>query len=173
MGKNDSKGMISLPCRWDGSVIIVTIVVLLTFAAMFFLDSICPGIDAPSWYKPFIILLVLISVVGTLLYMPIRLNADAERVWLQKGFGTLRITMDEILEVRLLEKNEIKGALRLFGSGGFLGYLGNFWNRSLGRYCMYATDLNSLILIITPQRKYIFSCTLPNEFVDFVQTRIR
>ena len=48
------------------------------------------------------------------------------------------------------------------------GYIGRFRNNKLGNYSMYVTDMNNLILVCTGNKKYVFSCSRPQEFVELL-----
>ncbi|WP_300681723.1 PH domain-containing protein [uncultured Rikenella sp.] len=105
--------------------------------------------------------------------MPIRLKADGEKVTVSRLFGALEIPLSEVISVGPISKSDIDGSIRTFGSGGFFGYLGRFRNKTLGRYTMYATELKHLVLVRTRQKKYLFSCTRPEEFVAYVRARLK
>ena len=100
--------------------------------------------------------------------MPMRLKANDEKVTVRRLFGSLEIPLNEVIDTRRIFKSEIDGSIRTFGSGGLFGYLGRFKNDRLGNYTMYATELNNLILVRTNNKKYVFSCSCPQEFVEFV-----
>ncbi len=38
---------------------------------------------------------------------------------------------------------------------------------------MYVTDMNNLILVRTGNKKYVFSCSRPQEFVEFVNLQLK
>ena len=105
--------------------------------------------------------------------MPIRLKANDEKVTVRRLFGSLEIPLNEVIETRRIFKSDINGSIRTFGSGGLFGYLGRFKNDRLGNYTMYATELNNLILVRTSNKKYVFSCSRPQEFVEFVNLQIK
>ena len=52
-------------------------------------------------------------------------------------------------------------------------YIGRFRNNKLGNYSMYVTDMNNLILVRTGNKKYVFSCSRPQEFVGFVNLQLK
>ncbi len=105
--------------------------------------------------------------------MPIRLKVDGEKIAVSRLFGALEIPLSEVTSVAPISKSYIDGSIRTFGSGGAGGYLGRFKNKTLGRYKMYATELTHLVLVRTRQKKYVFSCTQPQEFVAYVQARLK
>ncbi len=125
------------------------------------------------WLKYLLLLVFLITVLGLLGYMPIRLKAGRDKIAVSRLFGALEIPLSEVTSVVPISKSYIDGSIRTFGSGGAFGYLGRFKNKTLGRYTMYATELKHLVLVRTRQKKYVFSCTRSQEFVAYVQARLK
>lgn len=124
------------------------------------------------WLKYLLRMVFLFAVIGVVGYMPIRLRANDEKITLKRLFSPIEVPLNEIMEIAQIPKSYIKGSIRTFGSGGAFGFLGRFKNARLGRYTMYATDLKKLILIRTDDKNYVFSCTRPQEFVEFVEKRL-
>jgi hypothetical protein len=56
----------------------------------------------------------------------------------RRAWRALRLPVSTIAAVSVLDVPS-RGALRLFGVGGFFGSYGLFWNRALGRFRLYAT----------------------------------
>lgn len=71
-------------------------------------------------------------------------------VWFeeQEGQYVLRLvamsmTFDKaVYEASPISSDEVDGAIRLFGSGGYFGFTGWFWSRRLGRFRCFASTLN-------------------------------
>lgn len=164
---------ISLPFNWSGGVWAVTIVTLVVLAGTgFYLESL-QWPRSMLWLKYLLTIILLTTVIAGVGYMPIRLKANDEKVTVRRLFGSLEIPLHEVIDTRRIFKSEIDGSIRTFGSGGLFGYLGRFKNDRLGNYTMYATELNNLILVRTNNKKYVFSCSRPQEFVEFVNLQIK
>ncbi len=164
---------ISLPFHWSGAVWAMTLVFLLVLVGVgFHLESLGWPTEV-LWLKYLLFLVFLVSFWVVLGYMPIRLKADGEKIAVSRLFGALEIPLSEVISVAPISKSYIDGSIRTFGSGGAGGYLGRFKNKTLGRYTMYATELKHLVLVRTRQKKYVFSCTQPEEFVAYVQARLK
>lgn len=164
---------ISLPFNWSGGVWAVTIVTLVVLAGTgFYLESL-QWPRSMLWLKYLLTIILLTTVIVGVGYMPIRLKANDEKVTVRRLFGSLEIPLNEVIETRRIFKSDINGSIRTFGSGGLFGYLGRFKNDRLGNYTMYATELNNLILVRTSNKKYVFSCSRPQEFVEFVNLQIK
>lgn len=164
---------ISLPFNWSGGVWAVTIVTLVVLAGTgFYLESL-QWPRSMLWLKYLLTIILLTTVIAGVGYMPMRLKANDEKVTVRRLFGSLEIPLNEVIDTRRIFKSEIDGSIRTFGSGGLFGYLGRFKNDRLGNYTMYATELNNLILVRTNNKKYVFSYSCPQEFVEFVNLQIK
>ena len=62
-----------------------------------------------------------------------------------------------------------KGAVRLFGNGGFFSFTGLFWNRKLGFYRAFATDPARAVVLKFAQRTLVIT---PDDTLHFI-VRIR
>lgn len=60
----------------------------------------------------------------------------------------------------------LKGSIRNFGNGGLLSFSGFFWNKTLGSYRLYATDINNAVLIKLPGRVIVITPDNPDRFMQ-------
>lgn len=59
--------------------------------------------------------------------------------------------------------------MRVCGSGAFFGWWGWFRNKELGRFMMYAGNLDKLIYVeLINGKKYVFSCDDPQTMAAAV-----
>lgn len=163
--KNNS---ISVPFHWSGVVWAITIVTLIVLAGAGFYIASLNWPTVMLWLKYLLTIVLLTTVIVGVGYMPIRLRANDEKISVRRLIGSLEIPLNKVVETRRISKSCIDGSIRTFGSGGLFGFLGRFKNGRLGNYTMYATELNNLILVQTSSKKYVFSCSRPQEFVEFV-----
>lgn len=164
---------ISVLFHWGGSVLAITIVALVIIIGT---GIHLNAMDFPAivlWLKYLLCGVLFVTVVIGVGYMPIRLKANSEAVTVTRLFGPLKVPMNEIIEVKRIPKSEIDKCIRTFGSGGLFGYLGKFKSDNLGHFTMYATDLSNLILITTPNKKYVFSCSRHKELIEYVNMRLK
>lgn len=161
----------SSPFRWSGTTIIITLAALALLAGACVFLKVYKWPTALLWFKCLLIIVFLSTVVIGVGFMPIKLTANENIVSVKRLFGALTIPRSEIVESRELLKPEIVKSVRTFGSGGLFGYLGHFSNSIIGEYTMYATDLDHLVLIRTHNRVFVFSCSNPQEFIDYLQRK--
>lgn len=159
----------SFRCSWSiGVIAITTITVIILIVSLYIIGN----KDFPSsmlWLEYLLIITLAVTILGGLCYMPTRLTIQKDNITLHKFYGSINIPIKDIIEIKTIPSSDIRSSIRLFGSGGMFGYLGIFRNPRFGKYTMYATNLNELILIRTSKNKYIFSCSHHKEFVELVQ----
>ena len=160
---------ISFTCPWSlGVTVITTIIIIILIASTYFIWT----DDFPSsmlWFKYTLIVVFIVTIIGGLGYMPIRLTIENDKIILYRLFGAINIPIKDIIEIKAIPKSETAFSIRIFGSGGLFGYLGRFKNPKLGSYTMYATNMNKLIFIRTSRKKYVFSCKNKDEFIESVK----
>lgn len=127
------------------------------------------GTDKLIWIKYTLIIIILATIIGVLLLMPLRLNIESNKITLHRLIGSINIPFKDIIELKAIPNSETAYSIRIFGSGGLFGYLGKFRNKNLGNYTMYATNLNELILVRTNRKTYVFSCKNRDEFIESFQ----
>ena len=165
---------VSFPCTWSKTTKIITIGMLLLFTlSLLFLWT----INFPE-QMAFMKYLLSILIVGLPLaflgfMMPLRLSVNKESLSVKLLFGSLRIATNEIVEIKRVSKSYLNNSIRVFGSGGFCGYLGKFKHTTSGNYTIYATDPNEMMLIRTVKNNkdniYVFSCANADEFIKCVE----
>ena len=154
---------ISIPFHWSGGILAITIVVSIILVGTGFYIASLNWPTVMLWLKYLLIIVFFIAIIVGVGYMPIRLKADNGKI----------ILLSEVVEVVRISKSDINGSIKTFGSDGFFGYIGRFRNNKLGNYSMYVTDMNNLILVRTGNKKYVFSCSRPQEFVEFVNLQLK
>ena len=107
--------------------------------------------------------LFILLAIWVLLTMPRYLVIDSKSIVITHLIGQTVILKSDIVEVRAIERSELRGSLRLFGSGGFFGWFGVFRNSKFGVYRLYCGQLENLYLIKTLTRNYIISSSVPIE----------
>lgn len=79
------------------------------------------------------------------------------------GFDTA-LALDDLRVVRGVA-DDVRGSLRLWGNGGLFAITGWFWNRRLGRFRMFATDLSRAVLLEFARRKVLVTPHDPQAFI--------
>lgn len=142
----------------DWFVIIISIVVFLTLAMTI---SIIPWNSLGS-----IILFCLIALCLAygLAVMPIWIKVTDKTIRVQQLLGHKTFKKADIT-IQPIEKENLKGSIRVFGSGGYGGYTGWFRNKHLGKYFMLILNQKELALIQTQSgKKYVIN--YPHQLLD-------
>ena len=118
-----------------------------------------------------IVLLVVMSTVG-LFYMPMSISTDKYTIHINRSLKIKTIPMANVKSVRLCPPT--MGAIRIFGSGGFLGYWGWFKERDLGKYFAYYGRSSDCFLVeLKDGRKYMLGCKNAPKMVEYIQSMIK
>lgn len=147
--------------------IILTIVVIFAFIA-----GCC--YTYPHQKSVFYTLLVaLVLMVGFgLFFAPMAIKADSGAITVFSPLKTHTIPMAEIESIELFKP--IMGAVRICGSGGFMGYWGIFSEEDIGKYTAYYGKASDCFLVkLTTGQKYMLGCENPSEMVDYIKSVIK
>lgn len=103
-----------------------------------------------SGYMPFGFLIGISLLILVISYSlsPRSVGADREGLWIRRRFGLKKIMRKEILDVRLPEGDEMRGAVRTFGNGGLFGYAGYFRNSRMGSMLWFCTRRSNYVLVV-------------------------
>jgi len=89
---------------------------------------------------------------------PRKLIIHSNNIEIRKFIGKIIIPKEDIETIYQIKPDMIKNSIRIFGSGGFGGYLGKFRNSTIGNYQMYITEKKHLVLIKTKDINYVVNC---------------
>ena len=113
---------------------------------------------------------LLALTVGVTVYAvamwPRSITVGDGRLTLSKGIGRLSLPLKDITAIE--RASGFSFDIRLFGSGGVLGYTGWFLNAKAGRYMSYVGEYSDAFLVRTAGRNYVMSSERPDELVAAV-----
>lgn len=99
--------------------------------------------------------------------IPSSIESDDESITIMFPIHHITLPKSEIAEIKPIDYSDLRGSLRLFGIGGIkfgrndILLTGHFSNRTFGKYEMYCTSSEDLILITTAKgRKIVTNCSL-------------
>lgn len=105
--------------------------------------------------------MVFIPILSGLFISPLYIKINDEQLQIRKPVTSIKIPIEDIVLIKKITIKEISNAERLFGSGGFFGYVGYFRNNTFGKFIMYSTEKINLIQIKTHDKIYVISCRNP------------
>ncbi|NBR84552.1 MAG: hypothetical protein EBS84_09540 [Proteobacteria bacterium] len=157
------------PLAKSVKVISTTVVVILLAATV----AGCLGLPArtPAFVQWFAVLLPPLILLASL---PFKVSgylvSDRELTILRLGWCN-RIPLTELVSARA-DPSAMNGSVRVCGSGGLFGYFGWFWNRPLGIYRAYCTDLSLCVVVKLRTRTIVLTPDSPAKFVAALNARI-
>ncbi|MBQ8646483.1 MAG: hypothetical protein IJ476_09005 [Bacteroidales bacterium] len=115
--------------------------------------------------------LALMLLLG-LYYMPLSIGADRYAIYINRSLRIKAIPMQEVKSVRICPPT--MGALRISGSGGFMGYWGWFRERDLGIYfACYGRSGDCFLVELHSGRKYILGCRNASQMVEHIRQFVK
>ena len=162
----------SRTCRfhWSPSVVLITVVCLLFMAGGIWIVAIQ---QIPEWWG----ILFKSAVIGGIIFalgycvtlIPLELKWSASGIRITRLFSSTVIPIREVRLVKRFPSACVQSSVRTCGSGGLFGFLGHFKNEEVGRYVMYATELDNLVMVRTSGKTYVFSCVKREEFISEIR----
>lgn len=122
---------------------------------------------------PFLILLsmYLILIVTGLIYAPVSICADTETIVLKSILRRRKLLLRDVESVQMFSPT--MGAIRIIGSGGFMGYWGIFKEGDIGRYMAFYGKASDCFLVrLKNGDKYVLGCENPQAMADYIQSRL-
>jgi len=107
---------------------------------------------------------LLATVLITALYTIRGYTVTPEAILVHRLLWATRLPRERLVSA-VSEPGAMKGSLRLCGNGGMFSFSGWFWNKRLGRYRAYVTDLNRTVVLRWEGRMAVVSPGDPEGFV--------
>jgi hypothetical protein len=113
----------------------------------------------------------LVSCIGAALlflafaFSPRQYLIQDRSVVVKRGIGKVTISLDGIREARVATTDDLRGAYRLWASGGLFGYYGLFSTPKLGNCWWYVTNRRNAVVVVTAEKTTLFS---PNDVTGFL-----
>ena len=148
--------MILYKAPWDRTLKVVscaTTVTLLAVAAMPL-----PGLAWP------VRVLALASLVGTLPFAVRGYEIRDGALLIRRLFWNTRIELAGLQSVQH-DPTVLCHSLRTCGNGGLYSFTGWYWNRKIGIYHAYATDLKRAVVLTFARRRVVVTPDRPEDFV--------
>lgn len=156
---------------WSTSVKIISVAVMaiLLVASLAVAPALPPKVPAFSrWLLGMMPLLIILS---TLPFVVRGYALGARELEIRRFGWSNRIPFADIVSAEA-NPDAMNGSLRLCGSGGLFGFFGWFWNRQLGMYRAYCTDLKRCVIVRLRTRTIVVSPDEPERFVVELTARL-
>lgn len=113
--------------------------------------------------------IVLALILVSYAYSPRGYTLDPGFAVVRRLAGAVNIPLADIQEVRTANAEDVRGCIRLWGSGGLFGYYGLFRTSKLGKCTWYVTDRKKLVVLITRTKTFLLSPDDVNGFISAVR----
>lgn len=153
---------VTLRVRWSIAVKIITLLVVIVISYAEYALIVNGKI-----FLPIVITVVSLLVVAC---TPISVTLNHSEFVLKKIIGKIHIPYHQI---ETIEPFVFTNNIRLFGSGGFCGYIGFFFNDEKGRYYAYIGNVKQSFYIATKSKKYAFSCENTPFVIETIKNHIQ
>lgn len=119
-----------------------------------------------------ILSVLLILVILTLLYGAWAVEADPRYIKLASPLKSKKLPMRDVQSAERFQPT--LGAVRLLGSGGYLGYWGIFKEGDIGRYyAFYGKASDCFIVRMKNGDKYVLGCNNPDRMVEYILSQLQ
>lgn len=123
--------------------------------------------DAEPWIKWVIGVGVAMMVTAPLLYAPVSISVDAQRISIRRPLMVKHIPLSEVAAVRMCPPTMAES--KLCGSSAYFGYWGWFSQTDTGRYFAYYGKASDCFLItMRDGRKYLLGCNDGASMAGFI-----
>jgi hypothetical protein len=153
---------VSAPVRFSASYDrTTTIVTALTCVAM--------AVATYVSQKPFVAWISAAIIAAGYAYSPQRYEVGDGMIVVKRLIGNVRVPLDHLREARLITPEDLRGAIRLWGSGGLFGYYGIFRTSKLGNCRWYVTNRATMLVVVTKSKTTLYSPDDPDGFLAAVR----
>ena len=156
------------PCNWDNKSILMTILIFIVWGTLPFIQQ---HDSFQNYTLNLVGILIFILVICGIYYCPKYIEATNSLLIIGKLISKKVLPLADIASVTPYQHTMNFGAP--LGSSGFMGYWGHYRNQELGKFSVYGTSLDQLILVILKSGKqYVISCKNAEEMSNQINLRL-
>ncbi|MBR5856826.1 MAG: hypothetical protein IKY70_06105 [Bacteroidales bacterium] len=146
--------------------IITTLLSIIIFVALIFVNN------PPMYIRLSLVAILVMILLAGLYYAPLSIAADKYAIYINRSLRIKTIPMKEVKSVKISPPT--MGAIRICGSGGFMGYWGWFKERDLGKYfAYYGRSSDCFIVELKDGSKYMLGCKNAPQMADYIKSLIK
>ncbi len=168
-----NKKFYTVPFVWDKTLWVMTFAVFGLWLGIsgWLLFMTLSSADAISYITPLVLLNVVFlpTIIVCEGLAPQRLEIGEGGIVILRRYCSVALDRSEIKSVEPLTKNDMRGAIRTCGVGGFFGYFGHYYSSKLGSFRLFATSFQNLYLIkLWSGKSVVISCAEPDKMDIFL-----
>lgn len=156
------------PCNWNSVSVVMTILLFAMWGAIPFLHQ---RYVTHDFALDIVAVLIFLCFVCGLYFCPKYVEVSNSLLTIGKLISKKIIPLADIASVTPYQRT--MNFVRTIGSGGFMGYWGHYRNQELGKFFVYATRMDQLILVtLKSGKKYVISCKNADEMCEQINLRL-
>jgi hypothetical protein len=105
---------------------------------------------------------------GGMLFMIRGYELTDNAIYVQRLLWRTKIDLSGLKSVDV-HPEAMSKSLRTFGNGGLFSFSGAYWNKSLGHYRAYATDLNNCVVLRFEKKVAVVTPQDPEKFASCIK----
>lgn len=138
-------------------------------SAVLFVACIATVKEDPVFYVLLAIYIVLFAAM--LFFGAAYIKADSKDIILGRLLRCKRILVSDVESVEIFKPSS--GAIRIFASGGFMGYWGLFQESGIGKYYgFYGKPSDCFLVRLKDGKKYVLGCDQPEKMVEYISSQM-
>jgi hypothetical protein len=107
--------------------------------------------------QPVVLGLSLLILAVAYAYSPRGYGFSEQSLVVKRLIGDVAIPLEDVRAARRVTSDDLRGCMRLWGSGGLFGYYGLFRTSFLGRCTWYVTNRQKMVVLVTGSKTALFS----------------
>jgi hypothetical protein len=123
-------------------------------------------VAAVAIHNPIATTILILVFALSYAYSPRGYSVSAKTIIVKRLIGNVRISLEDARVAKKIDADDLRGCMRLWGSGGLFGYYGLFRTTKLGRCTWYATNRKKLFVAIGATKTTVFS---PDDVDGFLR----
>lgn len=128
--------------------------------------------NIPKWSAPLVTWFIPAILIGCLPFIIRGYRITKDAILIPRLFWTTRLHLDGLQSVAAVP-GAMRMSLRTFGNGGGFSFTGWYWNKPLGSYRAFVTDLERTVVLRFGNQTVVVSPDSPEAFVSALSGRIR
>lgn len=156
--------------KWSSLVIITTITITLVFlyVNVYLIFGLIHSENII--FRTLLLIIINITLLSIVCNIPLYIRLNDESIIIKKVLGRIQVKYSDMV---FAKKFNPIADLRIFGSGGFGGFIGKFSNNDYGWYSSYVLNARQTFLIsLKNNKKYAFSCENSEDVINKINIRI-
>jgi Bacterial PH domain len=149
---------------WGRTLVICSVILVALSVVSIFAGDALRSHAAPVFLAPFAPWLLPVIVLGSLPFMIRSYEITDNAILIRRLLWTTRLDCAGLKSAVVIPQ-AMRKSLRTCGNGGVFSFTGWYWNKTLGFYRAFVTDLNRTVVLRFEKRTVVVSPDEPEEFV--------